>query len=157
MKPKRILALLLLAGGLFVAHRLGFIDTGALGTADAGAATAARPASVDDGAALIAEAFAAERSGFMVQTRGVVDRVLSDDDDGSRHQRFVLLLENRHTVLVAHNIDLAERVPLEQGDEVELKGQYEWNERGGVLHWTHHDPGGRHEEGWIRFAGIVYE
>ena len=61
------------------------------------------------------------------------------------------------TVLVAHNLDLAPRVPLTVGDSVELRGEYEWNDRGGVLHWTHRDPGGRHDAGWIRHAGRLYQ
>jgi hypothetical protein len=76
--------------------------------------------------------------------------VLSDDNQGSRHQRFILKLESGHTVLVAHNIDLADRVPLTRGDVVTLRGRYEWNDRGGVIHWTHHDPEGRGPGGWIR-------
>jgi hypothetical protein len=102
-------------------------------------------------------AFAARRSGLIAQVSGVVAKQLRDDNDGSRHQRFILELASGHTVLVAHNIDLAEPVPIRAGDAVELRGQYEWNERGGVLHWTHHDPAGRHPGGWIRHAGRLYE
>jgi hypothetical protein len=60
-------------------------------------------------------------------------------------------------VLVAHNVDLAPRVPLESRDIVEIKGEFEWNERGGVLHWTHADPRARHEGGWIRHEGKEYQ
>ena len=84
-------------------------------------------------------------------------RVLSDDREGSRHQRFIVRIEGRVSVLVAHNIDLAPRVPVAPGDSVELRGEYEWTARGGVLHWTHHDPAGRHAAGWIRHGGRVYE
>nr|MEE4269589.1 DUF3465 domain-containing protein [Candidatus Krumholzibacteria bacterium] len=103
------------------------------------------------------EAARAQRSEVMLTARGRVQRTLADDNEGSRHQRFILESPSGHTVLVAHNIDLAPRVPLGQGDQVEIRGQYEWNERGGVLHWTHHDPAGRHAEGWIRHEGQIYE
>ncbi len=105
----------------------------------------------------VEEADSRHLSGVMLDASGVVDRTLPDDNDGSRHQRFILELASGHTVLVAHNIDLARRVPLAAGDRVQLHGQYEWNERGGVLHWTHHDPGGRHQGGWIEHEGHRYE
>ena len=88
---------------------------------------------------------------------GSVERVLADDNEGSRHQRFILELSSGHTVLVAHNIDLAPRVPLARGDSLGVKGEYEWTDRGGVLHWTHHDPQRRHEGGWIEHEGETYE
>jgi hypothetical protein len=93
----------------------------------------------------------------MVTTEGVVTRVLSDDTEGSRHQRFIVRLETDHTLLVSHNIDLAPRVPIQPGDALIIRGQYEWNAQGGLVHWTHHDPQGRHPGGWIEHAGHRYE
>ena len=83
-------------------------------------------------------------------------RLLSDDDDGERHQRFILQLPNRDTLLVAHNIDLADRVPVGLGDRVQFRGMYEWNDLGGLVHWTHHDPMGLEDGGWIRYRKQVY-
>ena len=98
------------------------------------------------------------RSGQQVRGSGVVSRVLPDDNDGSRHQRFILQLDSGRTLLIAHNIDLAPRIPsLRPGDRVGFSGEYEWNDRGGVIHWTHHDPQGRHEGGWLEHAGRRYE
>lgn len=111
----------------------------------------------DDGIARIARAFAAHESGFLVTVEGEVARLLADDRDGSRHQRLLLRLDDATTVLVAHNIDLARRVPVRAGDRLRVRGQYEWNERGGVLHWTHRDPRGDHAPGWIEFAGRRFE
>jgi hypothetical protein len=105
----------------------------------------------------VEEASASRLSEVMLRTSGVVQRTLADDNEGSRHQRFILELPSGATVLVAHNIDLAPRVPLTAGDAVAIHGQYEWNERGGVLHWTHRDPGGRHVGGWIEHQGKRYE
>jgi hypothetical protein len=59
-------------------------------------------------------------------------------------------------VLVAHNIDLAERVPLRQNARLRLRGRYEWNERGGVIHWTHHDPDGLGPGGWVQHGDAIY-
>ncbi len=105
----------------------------------------------------IEQLYATRQSGIMVEFDGMIDKLLSDDLKGSRHQRFIVKLDSGHTVLIAHNIDLAPRVPLEKGKKVFIYGQYEWNDRGGVVHWTHKDPRGTHEEGWIQFQGQKYE
>lgn len=102
----------------------------------------------------IAEAFRNRTSNVQVSGMGVVTRVLSDDNEGSRHQRFVLELSNGQTVVVSHNIDVAARLSsLDRGDTVEFFGEYEWNANGGVIHWTHHDPARHHVGGWLRHEG----
>ena len=71
------------------------------------------------GAAALAQALAAEAHDVEVQGEGVVEKVLSDDEDGNRHQRFILKLASGQTLLVAHNIDVAPRVEgLQPGDTV---------------------------------------
>lgn len=106
----------------------------------------------------LSSAFDNRRSNVQVQGNGTVSRILPDDNDGSRHQRFIIRLASGQTVLVAHNIDLAQRVAaLEVGDRVELYGEYEWNAKGGVLHWTHRDPQRRHVDGWIKHGGRTYQ
>ncbi len=118
---------------------------------------AAGPASAPEpGGAAVAAAFAQRRSDQWLEASGAVVRTLPDDNDGARHQRFILEVAPDLTVLVAHNIDLAPRVPLARGEQVSLRGEYEWNEKGGVIHWTHHDPRGRHRGGWIRHAEKTY-
>lgn len=98
------------------------------------------------------------RSGSQVRGSGTVDRVLSDDNDGSRHQRFILRLSSGRSVLVAHNIDLAPRIKsISAGDNVSFYGQFESNDRGGVIHWTHKDPQGRHKHGWLEHRGQKYQ
>lgn len=100
----------------------------------------------------------AEASGTQVQATGVVTRILPDDDEGSRHQRFILQLPSGQTLLIAHNIDLAPRVDgLKEGDTVAFNGEFEWNSKGGVVHWTHHDPSGRHVAGWLKHQGQVVQ
>jgi hypothetical protein len=112
--------------------------------------------SVAVGNADVEAAFTAQRSGQWVETSGQVVRVLADDSKGSRHQRFILELDGGQTLLVAHNIDLARRLPLARGDRVALRGRYEWNQRGGILHWTHHDTDGSLRGGWILHEGVRY-
>ncbi len=106
----------------------------------------------------IASAYATQTSDLQVSSNGTVIKLLPDDNKGSRHQRFILKLPNNQTVLVAHNIDLAPKITsLRRGDVVEFNGEYEWNSKGGVIHWTHHDPAGRHQDGWLKHNGSIYE
>jgi len=98
------------------------------------------------------------QSGDQVRGSGTVSHVLPDDNDGSRHQRFIVELSFGRTLLIAHNIDLAPRVrSIKEGDSVAFYGEYERNDRGGVIHWTHHDPRGNHVGGWIEHKGRRYE
>jgi hypothetical protein len=113
---------------------------------------------IPTGTRRVLDAFRRGRSDVQVTVEGRVARTLRDDEEGSRHQRFIFQLEGSdHTLLVAHNIDLAPRVPLKEGDRVSIAGEYEYNEEGGVLHWTHHDPARRHPDGWIRHDGKTYK
>ena len=114
------------------------------------------PPRVEAGDRAIAEAYAKRRSGVWVESEGVVERLLADDDQGSRHQRFIVRITTEQTVLFAHNIDLAPRVPLQRGDAIRFRGEYEWNDRGGVIHWTHDDPENRRGGGWIEHRGQRY-
>jgi hypothetical protein len=93
-----------------------------------------------------------------IQGAGTVVAILPDDLRGSRHQRFVVRVESGMTLLISHNIDVAPRVmPLRNGDTVEFAGEYIWNAKGGVVHWTHHDPAGRHKAGWVKRDGQTYQ
>ncbi len=95
--------------------------------------------------------------GVSVGGVGRVSRVLSDDNHGDRHQRFILRLDSGHTVLIAHNIDVAPGIKLlKRGDVVQFYGEYEWNAKGGVIHWTHHDPRGYHIGGWLKHKGKIF-
>jgi len=96
--------------------------------------------------------------GQQIRGSGSVVRILSDDNAGSRHQRFIIRLASGQTLLVAHNIDLAPRIDgIAVNDRVDFYGEYEWNSQGGVVHWTHHDPAGRHTDGWLRSKGRTYQ
>lgn len=120
------------------------------------AATERRVRSVDDDA--IGRAFASRADGAQVAGEGTVIRLLPDDLNGSRHQRFIVELASGQTLLISHNIDLAPRInALEVGDSVRFSGEYVWNEKGGVVHWTHRDPRGSHMAGWLVHNGRTYQ
>ena len=98
-----------------------------------------------------------KQSDVVIETRGEVIKLLADDNQGSRHQKFIMQLSSGHTVLISHNIDLAPRInALKKNDTIKVKGEYEWSEKGGVIHWTHHDPARQHEDGWIEHQGKRY-
>jgi hypothetical protein len=105
----------------------------------------------------IARAFQAKQSDLIVTAAGDVVHLLPDDNEGARHQVFLVELKNGITLKLAHNLDLSTRVPIANGDRIEFQGEYEWNVKGGVIHWTHRDPAGRHADGWLKHAGKTYQ
>lgn len=106
----------------------------------------------------IQQAFKKQQSDIQIKGKGVVVKILPDDTHGISHQRFILKPDSSPTILVAHNIDLAPKIRgLQPGDLVEFYGEYEWNDKGGVIHWTHRDPSGRHLNGWLKHKGRIYD
>ena len=112
-----------------------------------------------DGDADFATLAREHRQDVPVTGGGTVFKVLPDDKEGDRHQRFLIRVDGSGdgTALIAHNIDLAERVPVREGDVIRFAGEYVWNERGGVVHWTHRDPAHRHKDGYIEKDGRRYQ
>ena len=125
--------------------------------ADAASQNHGRRAEIKGDAELM-DAYRNGVSDLIVEGAGRVERLLSDDLEGLRHQRFILRLESGQTLLVSHNIDVAPRInALREGDIVRFRGEYEWNQQGGILHWTHDDPKDWHADGWLEHNGVRYE
>lgn len=147
---KKVLIYLLIAGVLAIsaAHEQGVPIPGL---------APERPTRLDTDAQL-KHAFEQRQGDVQIDGVGTVVKVLPDDNQGSRHQRFVLRLDSGQTLLVAHNIDLAARIgDLRKGDRVAFSGEYEWSREGGVIHWTHRDPAARHRDGWLKHEGRSYQ
>ena len=143
---------LVLVGIVLAAAYFGGVETGFIPRQPDSATSTA---SADEA---LATAFEDHRSNVQVHGSGHVTRVLPDDNRGSRHQRFIVRLSSGQTLLVAHNIDLANRITsLAAGDSVEFNGEYEWSAQGGVIHWTHRDPQRNHVDGWIKHDGRTYQ
>jgi len=91
-----------------------------------------------------------------VEADARVTKILPDDTYAPRHQR-ILVDIGGHSVLIAHNIDLAPRVPVRRGDHIRVRGEFEWNDKGGVIHWTHRAARGRRAGGWIEYRGERFQ
>lgn len=113
--------------------------------------------SLPDNAAIV-QAYERKQSDIFVEGHGTVKKLLPDDNKGSRHQKFLVTISDKQTLLFAHNIDLAPRIDdIAVGDVVSFKGEYVYNPKGGVMHWTHHDPKGNIQGGWLKHNGKLYE
>ena len=111
--------------------------------------------------ATIKQAFDAQKSKHQVKGCGTIIKALPDDNEGSRHQKILVELTGvtpKQTLLLVHNIDIAQRVAeVERGQTLSFYGEYIYNDKGGLVHWTHHDPAARHQGGWIESGGVRYE
>lgn len=106
----------------------------------------------------IEQAFKQRKSNVEVEGKGEVVKILADDNSGLKHQKFLVKISPEQTLLFAHNLDLAPRIAqLAIGDTIEFKGEYVYNPKGGIVHWTHKDPQGHHAAGWLKHNGKVYE
>ena len=106
-------------------------------------------------------AIAQGRTGAEVIVEGNVLRVLStSDSESGAHERFVVAVKSggdEQDILIADNISIARAAPVRAGDDVTVKGELAVDPTGPVIHWTHHDPRGRHEAGFIRDHGVIYD
>ncbi len=144
IKPQRAIILLLIALLFFIADNY----------------TNKNPSSVplNGSSTAVDQAYNTQQQSVQVKGKGRVVKILPDDLQGAKHQKFILKISKDLTILIAHNIDLAPRInSLEKGDEVTFYGEYEFNNKGGVVHWTHHDPRKKHLEGWLQHEGKTYK
>ena len=108
----------------------------------------------------VCDAYNAGRSHVEVVAAGRITRVLGIANGRvSPHEGFLMKLDSgcNVEVRVEVNTDLAGTFPAAQGEPVTVKGEYEYYPRGGVIHWTHHDPRFRHEAGFIEIGGKTYQ
>jgi plastocyanin len=111
-----------------------------------------------DDARIVAD-YQQHRSQVEVTADGTVERILADQGGTSGpHERFIIRLSSGTlTLLIDHNLAIAPRAPVAIGDHVVVHGEYIWNAQGGLVHFTHHDPQGTHEGGFIEDNGRRYE
>src|SRR5437660_9004247 len=110
-----------------------------------------------DDAAIVAD-YHNHRSNIEVTADGTVVRLLPDRTSSTgTHEQFIIRLSSQNlTVEIEHNISVGARAPIAEGDRVIVHGEYVWNSKGGLIHFTHHDPQGTHEGGYIEDNGRTY-
>ncbi len=107
----------------------------------------------------VCDAYSAGRSHVEVVADGTVTRILGVAQGRvSPHEGFLFRLASGCSVIVRveANTDFTGSIPMAPGDRVTVKGEYEYYPLGGVIHWTHRDPRGRHEGGYIETGGKLY-
>ena len=106
----------------------------------------------------VARAYKNKDNAAQITGSGVVIRHFADDTSATQHQKFIIKLNLAQALLITHNIDCALRISfLRKGDTVKFYGEYKWSAKGGVVHWTHHDPKGNHVSGWLKYNGNIYQ
>lgn len=105
----------------------------------------------------LGKAIAKHESSVWVEVECDVVKLLPDDTETPKHQKFLVEVVSGDTLLVAHNIDTAPRVPLKVGQSIVIRGRYEWSDKGGLLHFTHRDSDKGRPRGWIEAGGRRYE
>jgi hypothetical protein len=122
-----------------------------------GNGTAAPSTSADDAA--IASDFQNHQSQVEVTADGIVVGLFPDRSSSTgTHEQFIIrLTSQKMTIEVEHNISIGKRVPVKEGDRLTVHGEYIWNAQGGLIHFTHHDPQGTHEDGYIIDNGMIYD
>jgi len=120
--------------------------------------SAPAPSTAADDAAVAAD-FQNQRSQVEVTADGIVVGTFPDRASSTgRHEQFIIRLTSQNlTVEVEHNISIGKRVPVKEGDRVLVHGEYIWNGQGGLIHFTHHDPQGTHQNGYIVDNGTTYD
>ena len=107
---------------------------------------------------ILQTAFDNRQTDIQVHGKGIVTKILADDTSGSKHQKFILQLASGQTLLISHNIDISTRIDtLSINDSIEFYGEYVWNSKGGLVHWTHQDPNHSHIDGYLKHQNITYD
>jgi hypothetical protein len=58
---------------------------------------------------------------------------------------------------IIDNVAIARPVPVQPGDRIEVRGEMVHDpNKAPIVHWTHHDPEGTHENGFIQLRGQTY-
>jgi len=107
--------------------------------------------------------YAARMSNVEVEEDGIVRRLLGTRRTrGGSHEGFIVDVPLQGsgqtlTIKIEDNVDLTGPIPLKLGDHVHFRGEYVYDPRGGIVHWTHRDPRMRHAPGFIEVNGRFFQ
>jgi hypothetical protein len=123
---------------------------------------ACAPTTDDSSNGAVYEAWREERSRVEVTAHGAVARILGERGGPSGpHLGLLLHLSGGEgrglTVRVEDNLDLTGPIALREGEAITVRGEYIYDPRGGLIHYTHRDPRGRHEAGYVEVDGRIYQ
>lgn len=112
---------------------------------------------IEPGFMTVHDAYRYHQTGMMAEVTGTVARLLADDKDDPRNQKFIIRLTNGQSLLVLHDRVAAKPVPVKVNDTVLVRGEYQWTETGGTLRFTQRDYSARRRHGWIEHQGQRYD
>ncbi|MDE2483427.1 MAG: DUF3465 domain-containing protein [bacterium] len=123
------------------------------------ASACASHAEAPDNAAVCND-YGTQRSGDEVIATGHVIDVLGERAGRSgEHEGYLVKLDGNCDLLVKveTNTTITGPIALRPKERVVVKGVYIYNPLGGLIHWTHHDPRGRHVGGYVTAGGTSYQ
>lgn len=111
---------------------------------------------IEDDSDLVRAVNDQRRVDFVEGGNVVVTKLLPDDNNGLKHQKWMVRLSNGKTMQAVYNSDMCPRVPLRTGDVIAIGGQFIWTKGGALIHWLHHDPRGQRPDGYVYVNGKYY-
>lgn len=111
---------------------------------------------ISDDAALVKAVENKQQVKYLQAANMVVVKVLPEDNQGLRHQKWVVKLSSGKTVTAVYNTSMCEEVPVQVGDVVGLGGHFLWTNQGPIIHWLHKDPKRNRPDGYVELAGKKY-
>jgi hypothetical protein len=109
--------------------------------------------------AAVCAAFQQQLSGVEVIADGTVAQKLGTAQGPSgEHEGFSLRLRSgcALTLRVETNTAFTGPIPLRVGERVTVKGEFDYDTDGGVIHWTHRAMGSHHQSGYVEAGGRFY-
>ncbi|MBC7465045.1 MAG: DUF3465 domain-containing protein [Bdellovibrio sp.] len=93
---------------------------------------------------------------FVITPALKVIKKLKDDNQGIRHQKWLVQSPAGQIILFVHNLELCQPLDIEKNDMVQLAGEFKWTDKGALIHWAHFDPKKKRPDGYVEFKRRKY-